>query len=212
MKDTRRRGRGSRREEEDGKGDVQRPFLNTYPLRDVEFLGSEEFKSEYMERFWLFEGGRREVRGEDERRRKKRKEKKKKRGEVNRVWVDEDVKSFLFFLHSVLVIDHHLPTNKMPLFSNTAISVFDEKFPGSGLVFDSLSLDIRCYKTVQVLEREASNSSPSQFLSLTLPLLLSFPSNKSPNNTLPSRPSQIYPHNRNHSPNRPTSQNLPQRL
>lgn len=47
------RGRGSRREEED----VQRPFLNTYPLRDVEFLGSEEFKSEYMERFWLFEGG-----------------------------------------------------------------------------------------------------------------------------------------------------------
>lgn len=44
MKDTRRRGRGSRREEED----VQRPFLNTYPLRDVEFLGSEEFKSEYM--------------------------------------------------------------------------------------------------------------------------------------------------------------------
>lgn len=44
----RRRGRGSRREEEDGKGEVQRPFLNTYPLRDVEFLGSEEFKSEYM--------------------------------------------------------------------------------------------------------------------------------------------------------------------
>lgn len=42
----RRRGsrRGSRREEED----VERPFLNTYPLRDVEFLGSEEFKSEYM--------------------------------------------------------------------------------------------------------------------------------------------------------------------
>lgn len=48
MKDTRRRGRGSRREEEDGKGESQRPFLNTYPLRDVEFLGSEEFKSEYM--------------------------------------------------------------------------------------------------------------------------------------------------------------------
>lgn len=46
MKDTRRRGRGSRGEEEDGKG--ERPFLNTYPLRDVEFLGSEEFKSEYM--------------------------------------------------------------------------------------------------------------------------------------------------------------------
>lgn len=47
---------------------MQRPFLNTYPLRDVEFLGSEEFKSEYMERFWLFEGGGRErgegVRGE----------------------------------------------------------------------------------------------------------------------------------------------------
>lgn len=42
------RGRGSRREEEDGKGEVKRPFLNTYPLRDVEFLGSEEFKSEYM--------------------------------------------------------------------------------------------------------------------------------------------------------------------
>lgn len=42
------RGRGSRRGEEDGKGEVQRPFLNTYPLRDVEFLGSEEFKSEYM--------------------------------------------------------------------------------------------------------------------------------------------------------------------
>lgn len=42
------RGRGSRREEEDGEEDVQRPFLNTYPLRDVEFLGSEEFKSEYM--------------------------------------------------------------------------------------------------------------------------------------------------------------------
>lgn len=58
----------------------------------------------------------------------------------------------------------------MPLFSNTAISVFDEKFPGSGLVFDSLSLDIRCYKTVQVFEREASNSSPSQFLSLPLPI------------------------------------------
>lgn len=89
---------------------------------------------------------------------------------MNRVWVDEDIKSFPFFLHSVLIIDHHLPTNKMPLFSNTAISVFDEKFPGSGLVFDSLSLDIRCYKTVQVLEREASNSSPSQFLSLSLPL------------------------------------------
>lgn len=50
LKDTRRRGRGrgSRREEEHGKEDVQRPFLNTYPLRDVEFLGSEEFKSEYM--------------------------------------------------------------------------------------------------------------------------------------------------------------------
>lgn len=42
------RGRGSRREEEDGKEDVQRPFLNTYPLRDVDFLGSEEFKGEYM--------------------------------------------------------------------------------------------------------------------------------------------------------------------
>lgn len=96
---------------------------------------------------------------------KRGRKKRRREGEVNRVWVDEDVKSFSFFLHSVLIIDHHLPTNKMPLFSNTAISVFDEKFPGSGLVFDSLSLDIRCYKTVQVLEREASNSSPSQFLS-----------------------------------------------
>lgn len=81
------------------------------------------------------------------------------------------------FFHFVLVINPHLPTNKMPLFSNTAISVFDEKFPGSGLVFDSLSLDIRCYKTVQVFEREASNSSPSQFLSLSLSLL-PFPGNK----------------------------------
>lgn len=117
-------------------------------------------------------GGGKGVRGEDERRirrRKKRKEKKKKRRRSKeKVWVDEDVKSFpLFSFVLVLVIDHHLPTNKMPLFSNTAISVFDEKFPGSGLVFDSLSLDIRCYKTVQVLEREASNSSPSQFLSLS---------------------------------------------
>lgn len=96
---------------------------------------------------------------------------------MNRVWVDEDIKSFpLFFLFVlVLVIDHHLPTNKMPLFSNTAIPVFDEKFPGSGLVFDSLSLDIRCYKTVQVLEREASNSSPSRFLSLSLSLSLPLP-------------------------------------
>lgn len=66
---------------------IKGPFLNTYPLRDVEFPGSEEFKT---------------------------------------------------------------------------ISVHDENFPGSGLVFDSLSLDIRCYKTVQVLEREASNSSPGQ--------------------------------------------------
>lgn len=109
---------------------------------------------------------------------KRRRKKRRREGEVNRVWVDEDVKSSPFFSFVlVLIIDHHLPTNKMPLFSNTAISVIDEKFPGSGLVFDSLSLDIRCYKTVQVFEREASNSSPSQFLSLSLSLL-PFPGNK----------------------------------
>lgn len=94
----------------------------------------------------------------------------------------------LFFLHSVLIINPHLPTNKMPLFSNTAISVFDEKFPGSGLVFDSLSLDIRCYRTVQVLEREASNSSPSQFLSPSLYPSLHSQVTKPPNN--PSLPGQ----------------------
>lgn len=77
----------------------------------------------------------------------------------------------------------------MPLFSNTAISVFDEKFPGSGLVFDSLSLDIRCYKTVQVLEREASNSSPSQFLSPS-PFPSSFHSQITTPLTTPSLPGQ----------------------
>lgn len=121
------------------------------------------------------------------------------------------------FFSFVLIIDHHLPTNKMPLFSNTAISVFDEKFPGSGLVFDSLSLDIRCYKTVQVLEREASNSGPSEFLSPSLPpspfppSLHSQVTNPS-NNPLPSRPSQIHTHNRNHVPNQSTRKPLPQRL
>lgn len=99
---------------------------------------------------------------EEEGKRGRRKRKRRREGDVNRVWVDEDVKSFpLFFFILFLSLIIILPTNKMPLFSNTAISVFDEKFPGSGLVFDSLSLDIRCYKTVQVLEREASNSSPS---------------------------------------------------
>lgn len=150
---------------------------------------------------------------EEEEEGKRGRRKRRREGEVNRVWVDEDVKSFppFFSLVLVLIIDHHLPTNKMPLFSNPAISVFDEKFPGSGLVFDSLSLDIRCYNTVQVLERETSNSSPSQFLSLSLSLP-PFPNNKSPNNPLPSRPSQIHTHNRNHVPNRPTREPLPQRL
>lgn len=160
------------------------------------------------------------MKGEEEegkrRRRKRRREGEEKRESGLTKMLNL---SPFFYLVLVLIIDHHLPTNKMPLFSNTAISVFDEKFPGSGLVFDSLSLDIRCYKTVQVLEREASNSSPSQFLSLSLPSLplslpsLSpFPNNKSTNNPLPSRPSQIHPHNRNHVPNQPTRKPLPQRL
>lgn len=120
----------------------------------------------------MFEGrrerGRKAVRGEDERRiRRREKEKKKREREVKRESGSTMMLNLSPFSHFVLIIDHHLPTNKLSLFPNTAISVFDEKFPGSGLVFDSLSLDIRCYKTVQVLEREASNSSPSQFLSLS---------------------------------------------
>lgn len=47
---------------------------------------------------------------------KRERRKRRREGEVNRVWVDEDVKSFPFFLRFVLLIDHHLPTNKMPLF------------------------------------------------------------------------------------------------
>lgn len=62
-------------------------------------------------------GGRKRVRGEDERRRRKRGRRKRREGKVNRVWVDEDIKSFpLFFFSFILIIDHHLPTNKMPLF------------------------------------------------------------------------------------------------
>lgn len=135
------------------------------------FWGRRSLRVSICRGFGCLRGGWREGEERGKRRKmkeeegKRRREKRRREGEVKRVWVDEDVKSFPLFFHSVLIIDHHLPTNKMPLFSNPAISVFDEKFPGSGLVFDSLSLDIRCYKTVQVLEREASNSSPSQFLS-----------------------------------------------
>lgn len=143
------------------------------------FWGRRSLRVSICRSFGCSRGEEREGEEKDERRRrrKKGKEKKKKRREVKRksgLTKLLNLSPFFFHFVLVLVIDHHLPTNKMPLFSNPAISVFDEKFPGSGLVFDSLSLDIRCYKTVQVLEREASNSSPSQFpspfLSLSLPL------------------------------------------
>lgn len=138
-------------------------------------------------------GERRKMKEEEEEKRGRKK--RRRRGEVKRKSGSTkmlNLSPFFFFLFLFLLLIIILPTNKMPLFSNTAISVFDEKFPGSGLVFDSLSLDIRCYKTVQVFEREASYSSPSQFLSLTLPLLLSFPSNKSTNNN-PIPPLQAKP-------------------
>lgn len=56
-------------------------------------------------------GGRGERRKMKEQEGKRRREKRRREGEVNRVWVDEDVK-----ISFVLIIDHHLPTNKMPLF------------------------------------------------------------------------------------------------